>query len=121
MPRRLPLDRRIRLPTQPGEEEIWRTIVGIVADVRQYGLDRPGSMQLYLPHEQYPWPYMAIVVRTADGTDKAGPSSIASAVRAELKTIDPDLPVFNVATLDELLSGSIALRRGYPSCSISFR
>ena len=32
-------------------------------------------------------------------------------MRAELKTIDPDLPVFNVATLDELLSGSIALRR----------
>ena len=101
-----PVGRRIRLPAEGGVEDAWRTIVGVVGDVRQYGLDGPRTMQLYLPLAQYPWGYMSLVVRAEGDLAAAGKD-----VRAAILAVDPNLPVFNVWTLNDLLASSIALRR----------
>jgi putative ABC transport system permease protein len=101
-----PLGKRIRFPGLPGQPIKWRSIVGIVGDVKQYALDREDNLQFYLPEDQFPFQSGSLVVRAQ--TDAA---SLTSAVRGEVRALDPDLPVYNVATMDDLLSNSISLRR----------
>jgi putative ABC transport system permease protein len=90
-------------------------IVGIVSHVKNYGLDAPGPVQaeMYLSRNQMPdkiQPLMAnrvsLVVRT--GSDAA---AMTSAVRHAIQEIDPNQPVFNVNTMEQVLSDSIATQR----------
>jgi putative ABC transport system permease protein len=80
-------------------------VVGVVADVKQYGLDRPTPMQFYLPETQFPTSAMTLVVRTA-----SDPASFTPAVRNEIFSLDNQLAAFNIATMDELRSDSMSLR-----------
>jgi putative ABC transport system permease protein len=82
------------------------TVVGVVRHVRHYGLDVEGGGQLYLPFLALPTSYNGIVIR-ADGD----PLALAAAVRREVRALDPRLPVFDVATMDERLAESTAARR----------
>ena len=70
-----PIGKRIRLPWNPGrKDEPWRTIVGVVGDIKQYGVDKPGTSALYLPHAQYPVSFMTLVARTSgDPAEMIGP------------------------------------------------
>ncbi|MGB7926481.1 MAG: ABC transporter permease [Pyrinomonadaceae bacterium] len=88
------------------EKNPWREVVGVVADVKQYGLDTPSTLQLYLPHGQSPSQQMVMVVKT-----KGDPSSQIAAVRDEVWSVDRDQPVFNIRTMEQLLSKSVAQRR----------
>ena len=101
-----PVGRRIRLPAEGDVEDVWRTIVGVVGDVKQYGLDGPRTMQLYLPLAQYPWGYMSLVVEAQGDL-----SAVGKDVRSEILAVDANLPVFDVRTLEGVLANSIALRR----------
>jgi len=104
-----PLGRRLRLPWEPFEPERefgWRTVVGIVGDIRQYGLDRPGTPQLYVPHAQYPLPFMSLVVRA-----QTGGAGAAASIRETIRALDRELPLGDVSTLDEVIAGSMTLRR----------
>jgi len=88
----------------------WVTIVGIVADVRQMGMDVPVKAEMYLPYRQissHPW-YgpRDLVVRTA-----RDPMSLVSAVREVIRTVAPDQPVSNIATMEELLTRETGSRR----------
>ncbi|HWS87818.1 MAG TPA: ABC transporter permease [Pyrinomonadaceae bacterium] len=105
-PGRSPLGRRIKFPGSERNPQPWRTVVGVVRDVKQYGLDREDVMQMYLPEAQYPTSFMALVVRS-----KTDPSALTAAVRREVAAADKELAVFNVATMDQLLADSVALRR----------
>jgi putative ABC transport system permease protein len=105
-PNQDPLGKRVKFPGSEKNPQPWRTVVGVVRDVKQYGLDREDRMQLYLPEEQYPTSEMTLVVRA---TSDAGP--LAAAVRQEVHALDGLLAVFDVKTMDELLADSIALRR----------
>ena len=97
------LGKRVRV----GDEgRPWRTVVGIVGDVKQYGLDTPSTMQVYLPHQQSPSQQMTLVVRA--GGD---PSSLTAAVRNEIWAFDKDQAVYNIRTMEQVLSKSIAQRR----------
>jgi putative ABC transport system permease protein len=100
-----PLGKRIKFPGSERNPQPWRTIVGVVADVKQYGLDQRQPMQIYLPEAQYPASWMSLVVRTA-----GEPSTLTAAVRNVVRDLDKDLAVYDVATMDGLLSDSIALR-----------
>jgi putative ABC transport system permease protein len=102
-----PLGRRFKLgvPNAP-----WLTIVGIVADVRQMGMDVPVKAEMYLPYRQiasHPW-YgpRDLVVRTA-----GDPLKLVPAVRQVIRRVDPDQPVSNVATMEELLTRETGSRR----------
>jgi putative ABC transport system permease protein len=88
----------------------WITIVGIVADVRQMGMDVPVKAEMYLPYRQissHPW-YgpRDLVVRTA-----RDPMNLVSSVREVIRTVDPDQPVSNIATMEELLTKETGSRR----------
>jgi putative ABC transport system permease protein len=99
--------KRVRSPqTAAGEERPWLTVVGVVGDVRQYGLDRPATRQVYFPYAQSPRSAMTLVVRAP-----AESSGLVAAVRREVLAVDPNQAVFDVATLEQVLADSIALRR----------
>jgi putative ABC transport system permease protein len=80
----------------------WSTIVGVVGNVHQFGLDAPPTMDVYATGG---WTNF-LVIRTA-----ADPLPLAAAVRKEIRTAEPALPVSHIATLDELLADSVAQRR----------
>jgi putative ABC transport system permease protein len=88
------------------EKNPWREVVGVVADVKQYGLDTPSTLQLYLPHQQSPSQQMVLVVRT-----KGDPEGQIASVRNEVWAVDKDQPVYNIRTMEQLLSKSVAQRR----------
>jgi putative ABC transport system permease protein len=101
------LGRRVRLPAFPDEPRPWRTVVGIVKDVKQYGLDRESTPQLYLPQAQVPTGFMTLVVHAGGGD----PLALAGPVRGAIRSLDPDQAVFDVQSMEDVLAGSIALRR----------
>ncbi|HEY0369729.1 MAG TPA: ADOP family duplicated permease, partial [Chthoniobacterales bacterium] len=90
----------------PEEQRPWRTVVGIVPDVKQYGLDTSGTPAVYVPQLQMSQSTMVLVVRT-----RSEPSSMIETVRREILAIDPEQAVFNIATMDQVLAESISLRR----------
>jgi putative ABC transport system permease protein len=93
----------------PGEGP-WMEIVGIVADVRQMGLDEPVKAEMYIPYQQVPdWPIYTprdLAIRTV-----GEPMSIAGSVRQIVREVDPDQPISNIATMSELLGDEAAQRR----------
>jgi len=102
-----PLGQRLRLSGgPPGEERPWRTVVGVVRDVRQYGFDQNVPQQFYLPHAQQPFPFMSFAVRAS-----GDPLALAASVRRELQAVDKDQAVFGVTTLEQLAADSLTLRR----------
>ena len=100
-----PIGHRIRLDNGDSASP-WRTVVGILGDVKQYGLNTTSPWQFYVPDTQSGSYSMTLVART-DGD----PISYASTIRNEILRIDPEQPAFDVATLEEVLGDSIAVHR----------
>ena len=84
----------------------WSTIVGVVADVPQQGIDKATIPAMYVPYAQDPWPALALVVRT--GMD---PKQIAAAATTVIQEIDKEQPVYNVRTMQEVVASSVQARR----------
>jgi predicted permease len=99
------LGNRFRL----GERSPWLEIVGIVGDIRHEGINGTINSKWYAPHDQFANSArftpnaMNLVIRTA-----ADPAALISAVRREVRTLDPNVPVAAVQTMDEVLSASVA-------------
>jgi putative ABC transport system permease protein len=87
-------------------DEPWHTIVGVVGDVYQYGLDSQKTMQLYYPYDQDAVFDMTLLVRS-----ESNPASLGSAVRHAVFAVDKDLPVSDILPFNEVLADSIAGRR----------
>ena len=81
-------------------------IIGVVGDVRQMSLDTPAEPTVYWPHPELVVSEMTIVVRTTND-----PLTLVSAVRSELQQIDPEQPMAAIATMDQLLAGSLSRSR----------
>lgn len=77
------------------------TVVGVVSDARRRSLDTPPRPAVYLPYSQFVLPYMGAVVRTTKGA-----AATASAVKAAVAQIDPDLPVGDVKTMEQIIDES---------------
>jgi putative ABC transport system permease protein len=105
-PNQDPLGKRIRFTGSETDPGPWRTVVGVVGGVSQYGLDQKPSMQIYLPHAQFPTSFITIVVKT-----EGDPYAMTNAVRREILSVDRDQAVFQVTTLEQLLGESILNRR----------
>lgn len=84
----------------------WLTVVGVVADVRHYGLERRIRPQFYRPYSQAGWPVMTLVVRTA-----SVPGAFVRPMKKALTEIDPELAASNFASMDEVVRGSLGPRR----------
>ena len=87
----------------PLEKSPWMEIVGIVRDVK-YELNLPVTPEYFLPHAQDSWHAMVLVART-----KVEPASLSASVRQQVWAIDKDQPVFDVRTMQEVRSISVAL------------
>jgi predicted permease len=100
-----PIDRRIAQMAFNGEWGPWLRVVGVAADTREYGLAQSGTHTVYRPAAQgYAGP--TILVRThGDG------AMLARHVREVVRGLDPDRPVDNVKTLEELRAEDIAPQR----------
>ncbi len=96
-----PLGRRVRIA---GPE--YGEIVGVVADVKQYGLESAAPPHMYSPLAQKPMDEAVVYLRTT-----GNPSTLASAVRATVLAVDPEQPVSDVQPLDEVWADSFAARR----------
>jgi putative ABC transport system permease protein len=107
-PNQSALGRRVR----PGFRGPWRTVVGVVADVKNAGADKPAGTELYLPLRQMGvqggyFPRAAyLLVRTA-----GDPMAMAGAVRREIRAADPALPVSQVRSMEDVISAAQARPR----------
>ena len=81
------------------------TVVGVVGDVRQFGLELPSDAAIYLPYTVNPWGHMFLTVRAA-----VDPGSLREPVRRALLAEEPDLVVTELGTMNEVVSGSLAPR-----------
>jgi putative ABC transport system permease protein len=97
-----PLGKGVAIGRWPQPAEV----VGVSADVRNKGLAQDAQAQLYIPFAQLPWTNMNLLVRTA-----VSPQSLTSAVRAQIYALDPDQPVTNIQTVEELIGKSRAQPR----------
>ncbi len=84
----------------------WRTIVGIVGDVRQTGLDRDPQDAVYLPFQQFPGYTATLFVRTM-----GDPAALQQQVRAAARSVDPETAFSNVRTLTEIRDSALAQPR----------
>jgi putative ABC transport system permease protein len=98
------LGKRINVNTGP---ESYREIVGIVGDVKQNGLTKETKPHAYEPFAQAPNQFMTLIVRSTS-TD---PASLVPAVRSQVLTLDSELPLQRVITLDRVISNSIRQQR----------
>ncbi len=102
--KRFTLDENVTIPIE---------VVGVVSDVRHFGLDSDPRPELHVPYAQasdsfWRWSNrsLTLALRTSSGA-----SSLALAVRASIESLDKDLPVYNVRTMEEVLASSVAARR----------
>ena len=103
-----PLGKRMRRGGMDASDSApWLTVVGVVGRIKQYTLDeRDSRIAMYHPHTQNPSRAMNVVVRSR--TDPAG---LASAATAQVRALDPDLPIYNVRTMEQRVGESLAHRR----------
>ncbi|HKG60298.1 MAG TPA: ABC transporter permease [Pyrinomonadaceae bacterium] len=97
-----PLGKRIRF-YGPLERAPWLQVVGVIKDVK-HELNIPVEPEYYLPHAQDSWASMVLVARTT-----VDPASLAAALRQQVWAIDKDQPVFDVKTMQEVRSTSVAI------------
>ncbi len=102
-----PLGKRIRTGGMDARPDApWMTVVGVVGRIKQDALDADSRMAVYFPHLQVPVRAMNVVVRTA-----GDPAGLAAAARKGIRDLDPDLPIYNVRTMDDRVAESLARRR----------
>ncbi len=101
-----PIGKRITFSDVRKPDVEWITIVGVVATIRHRGLEEEGKPEYYLPRTQSSYRAMVLAVRS-----KQDPRSLTSAIRTEIRRMDPDLPAAHVRTLGQVASDSIAPRR----------
>jgi putative ABC transport system permease protein len=97
-----PLGKRIR----HGADEKWRTIIGVVGDVRQRGLEAEAHPQIYTPFAEYQHTTMSLAIRTT-----GDPQAMLGAVRREIAALDPLLAPYNIFTLEEAVERTLVGRR----------
>jgi putative ABC transport system permease protein len=107
------IGRRVRLSRTTGDEQPWRTIAGVVADVHQRALERPPRPEMYVPLAQFhhflagaqAWD-MSVVVKAS-----GPPRALAGAMRAALRRVDPEVAAAEMRPMDEVVGSSLSARR----------
>ena len=103
---RNPLGQRFTFGPGPDGEEQWLEVVGVAANIRQYGIEQEPPPTIFVPHTFFPSQPLTILVRAAGDS-----SSVAGGIRGALQAIDPALPITRMRPLDELIGASLTQRR----------
>jgi putative ABC transport system permease protein len=110
-----PIGRRIRLRS----DAPWLSVIGVIADIKNHGSNLATKPEIYFLYTDKPFGIWAdlrsvtLVMRTA-----VEPQQMVSAVRGQLRSLDPELPVFRIATLQEVVSSSLSQTR-FPTIALS--
>jgi predicted permease len=113
-----PLGARIHVPglkinepelLTPPEGDQWFEVVGVAATARNRGLQDPPEPAVYIPYKMITAPGAAFLLKT-----EVEPLSIVRAARERLRSVDPDLPITEIRTLEEFLN---RFERAYPRFS----
>jgi putative ABC transport system permease protein len=97
-----PIGKRVRFTDQ----ETWREVVGIVGDVKHWGLDAPVNPEMYVPAQQFPAYAMTFVMAT-----NGDPLALIPIAQRHVRELDANLPVFQIRTMEEIAAGSVERRR----------
>jgi putative ABC transport system permease protein len=109
-----PIGKRIRMTKQsygrwwgpmPGLDQ-WMTVVGVTRDTLHYGLDQAVQPGIYIPHKMWKSSQMYVMVRSSLPS-----AAVLGPIRAELHAINPDLGMFGVSTMTEVVNRSMTFRR----------
>jgi putative ABC transport system permease protein len=98
--------RRLRTGGPERPNNPWMHVVGIVEDVKYYGLAEAPQPAFYLPFRQQPWTQQYVVVRTA-----LSPQAMVPSIREAVWSIDRELPLARIRTMDEIMSAAAAFPR----------
>jgi putative ABC transport system permease protein len=96
-----PIGKRLAVGDGP-----WRTVVGVVGDVKQAGLDIETRPEMFWPYYQLPVGFATFVVRT-----NGDPAAMTSGVRRAMQEIDKELPLYDIKPVSEVISESVAPHR----------
>jgi putative ABC transport system permease protein len=100
-----PIGKRVKLG---GVDKPWWTVVGVTGDVHHVGLDTVPDMQMYIPHQQWPFPdgLMIFVIRTV-----GAPAAISSAAQEAIHSIDRTQPISRITPLENYVGLSVQSRK----------
>ena len=100
------LGKRINFNDSDPAKIKWLTVAGVVADIHHRGLDAEAKPEYYIPHPQLAYRGLILAVRS-----RLDPGALVRSIRNEVRAMDPEQPVANVRTIEEVTSDSIAPRR----------
>ncbi len=101
-----PLGKKIKFGRADDKEAKWMEVVGVVAHVKNYGVDQSSRVETYYPYMQRPIGFFTLVIRTA-----GSPTSLIPGVRQAVIAVDRDVPISEVQTLAEIVADNTAERR----------
>ncbi len=101
-PNQHPIGKRL----QRGKSGVWRTVVGVISDAKEYSAEKEPPIAVYYPSEQVIARNMYLVIRTA-----SDPVPMTAAIIKEIQAVDPEMPVFDIGSMDQRLYGSLARQR----------
>jgi putative ABC transport system permease protein len=97
-----PIGKRVRF----SDQESWREVVGVIGDVKHWGLDAPVNPELYVPVSQFPTWALTWVLKTA-----GDPLALVPIAQRHVRELDPNLPLFQVRTMDDVAAKSVERRK----------
>jgi predicted permease len=102
-----PVGRRFRSRGKDPQAR-WFTVVGVAKDVKHYGLEQPMRPGIYLPLREYGTDNLSVVLHT-----RVEPQSLVPGAEALMRELDPEIPLFNVRTMEQALTRSLRIRSLY--------
>ena len=100
-----PIGKRIHI-VELKRDDPWQIVVGVVGRVKQDSLDSEPRIAFYLPQTQFPARAMTVALRSS-----VDPAGVLSAVKGELRALDPDLPMYYVRSMGQRVDESLAQRQ----------
>jgi putative ABC transport system permease protein len=101
-----PVGKRFMFGWPSADKQKWFTIVGVAGDTKLYGLANPARLEVYIPLRQRVRGEMQLLVKSG-----IEPAALTSAIRTAIASVDKDQPIFAIATMQQLVSDSVATRR----------
>ncbi len=92
-----------------------RQVVGVVGDIKHYGLDKESSAEIYEPLRQRPYPLLTLTLRSA-----MPPETLSRSVARAAREVEPDLAIYNIRTMESQIRDSILARRLSVTLALGF-
>jgi putative ABC transport system permease protein len=99
------LGRRLKIGSLQNDNP-WMVVVGVVDNIRHFGLDSEARREFYAPYSQYAWPVMTVVAKTV-----GDPMLWQSSLRDAIRRVDPDLPAAQVRSMESVITASVNWRQ----------